>query len=144
MVAALACSASRAVAATLTKGTIELTPSTTFARASFSFSGADAGTLTLLSTTTEIGYCVTDHFEQGGGLLVDYESIDLPGQSSESATSLGLIAGVVYNFASGGQTIPFARGGGVPEQLGALSAGEETTVIAPALEVGLRYLVGSS
>jgi hypothetical protein len=136
---------SPAGAATLGKGTVELTPSVLFSRTSFSFSGADAGNLTVLSASTTLGYCMTDHFEVVGGLLVDYQSFDFPASPSESATSLGLTGGVIYNFSSGGQMIPFARVAvGFASNSGALSAGEETTVIAPALEAGLRYLVGSS
>lgn len=132
-------------AATLEKGTLELTPALSFTRNSFSVSGSDAGSLTILTASGLLGYCVTDHFEVVGGLLVNYQSIEVPGFGSESATSLGLLGGVQYNFSSGGETIPFVRGAlGIVTNSGNLSAGDQTTVIAPSLLAGLRMLVGAS
>jgi len=144
-IATMACGASQVAAATLEKGTIELTPSLGFSRNSFSYSGSDAGSLTTLTANGLIGYCITDHVELGGGLLINYQSADIPGFGSESATSLGVVGGMQYNFSSGGQTIPFVRGAiGVVTNSGNLSAGDRTTVIAPAISAGLRVLVGSA
>jgi len=134
-----------ASAATLEKGTIELTPSLGFSRNSFSFSGSDVGSITVLSASGLLGYSVTDHVQLGGGLLVNHQAFSSPGSTSDSETSLGVIAGLQYNFSGGGQTIPFVRGAvGVATHSGNLSVGDKTTVIAPALSAGLRVLVGSS
>lgn len=141
----LAIVAAPAHPATLEKGTVELTPSLSFSHNSFSFSGSDAGSLTNMVGSAQVGYCVTDHFEIGGGLLVNYQSIDVPGFGSESATSLGLVGGVQYNFPSGGRTIPFVRGSlGILTNSGSLASGDQTTLIAPSLLAGLRVLVGNS
>ena len=138
--------ASLAGAATLEKGTVEFIPSLGFNRHSLSFNGADLGTLTNFNADGFVGYCITNHFELGGGLLVNYDSFDNPFTGSENSTSIGFTGGAQYNFSSGGQTIPFARAAiGVVTNSGSFSAlGEETTVIAPMLQAGLRLLVGSS
>ena len=131
--------------AAFSAGTIEFTPSLAFARNSFSFSGNDAGSNTILTASGELGYFVNPNFELGGGLLVDYQSAEAPGFPSQSATSLGLVGGVQYNFTSGGNTIPFVRGAvGIATNSGSGSAGDQTTLIAPIVSVGMRVLVGSS
>ena len=145
IVATMAWGSSALHAATLEKGTIELTPSLGFNRNSLSVSGTDVGTLTNFSASGEIGYCVTNHFEVGGGLLMTYQSIDDPISGSESSTAFGVIGGVQYNFSSAGQMVPFARAAiGILTNSGSLSVGEETSFIAPMLQAGIRLLVGTS
>jgi hypothetical protein len=136
---------STAGAATLREGTIELTPSLDFSHTSFSFLGSDAGSLTSLTGSGRLGYCLTRRVEVDGELLLDHTSIDPPGSPSVSGTSIGFGGGLTFNFASSGQTIPFLRFGlGILTNSGDLSTGTETTFLAPAIEAGLRVLVGSS
>ena len=145
VVIALAGGGSLVNGATLEKGTVELTPAVSFSHNSFSFSGNDAGSTTILTGSGILGYCITNNFEVLGGLLVDYFSDDSPSGPSESATSLGLLGGIQYNFSSGGQTIPYARGAiGILTNSGQLAFGDQTTILAPIFQVGMRVLVGST
>jgi hypothetical protein len=141
----LAIAPSIATAATLREGTVELAPSMSLTRTSLSFLGSDAGSITSITGSARLGYCLTNRVEIDGELLVDHTSIDPPGSPSENATSIGIGGGLTFNFASSSQTIPFLRFGlGILTNSGDLSAGTETTVLAPVIEGGLRVLVGSS
>ena len=136
--------ASRANAATLSKGTVELVPTLNFSRSSYSFQNSDAGSITTLVGSGRLGYCLSDRVEVDGGLLINHLSVDDPGTGSENATSFGLTGGVTLNFATSGNTVPFLRLGlGVLSNSGELT-GDETTFLAPVLEGGLRLMIGSA
>ena len=137
--------ATDAKAATLSKGTLELTPSLAFSHSSFSVSGSSAGSFSNLQSSTVIGYCFTDMVEIGGGLLVSHQSLDSQGGASTNATGIGLIGGVELNFASAGRMVPFVRGAfAIVRNSGDPAPSSETTFIAPALTAGLKLLVGNT
>lgn len=141
---AIAIGPSIASAATLREGTVELTPSMSLTRTSLSFLGSDAGSVTSVTGSARLGYCLTHRVEVDGELLVDHTSIDPPGGPSANGTSIGIGGGLTFNFASASQTIPFLRFGlGILTNSGDLSAGTETTFLAPVIEGGLRVMVGS-
>ena len=76
--------------------------------------------------------------------MINHQAYSEPGVGSASATSIGLTGGVQYNFVSGGRVVPYLR-----SALGFVNnsrdvPGIETTFIAPLLQGGLRWLVGSS
>jgi hypothetical protein len=122
--------------AALDKGTFEVSPSVSFAHSSYSSSGAGSADVTTFTANGLIGYCASNRLEVLGTVVLNHLSF-----AGESATSGGLTVGVGLNFPSGGSTVPYLRG-----QVGFLtnSGGGETTTIIPALEGGLRVMVGSA
>ncbi len=140
-------SATPSQSADLGKAAIELNPSLAYSHNSVSgFSGLDF-TTTSLDISGLVGYFVSDMVELGGGLLVTYESVDYEGLvgGAQSATAAGLIGGIALNFASSNNVVPFVRGSvGFLSNSGDLYIDNETTVIAPLLEGGLRVMVGRS
>ena len=131
--------------AVLGKGTIELTPSLGFTHNALTFKGSGAGGITHLTAIALLGYCLTDRFEIGGGLLMEHQSLSFPGTTTEKATSIGVTSGLQFNAGRSGRMLPFVRAAiGVATNSGVLSPGNRTTLIAPILQVGLRVVAGSS
>jgi hypothetical protein len=122
--------------APLEKGSCELSPAVSFAHSSFSASGAGSADLTTFTANGLVGYCVSSRVELLGTVLLNHVSFE-----GESDTSGGLTFGVGFNFPSGGRTVPYIRA-----EAGFLTnvGGGETTTIIPALEGGLRVMVGSA
>ena len=134
----------RARAAVLDQGTIELTPSLGFTRSSLAFKGSNAGSITHVSASARAGYCVTHRFEIDAGMLMEHQAVSFPGAISEQATLIGATAGVQFNAPHGGRMLPFVRGAiGMATNSGVLSPGKETTLFAPILQAGLRVLAGT-
>lgn len=138
-VAALAVPAAPAEGASagIPAGSIEFSPTVTFSHSNFRREGyGNVETSTQLTASPTLGYCVSDHWEVNGGLLMRHHS-----ENGASDTALGATAGLAYNFAPQGSFIPFASVG-----FGALFydgfSMDDTAVLAPTLTGGVRVLVG--
>jgi len=144
--ALLAAQAGSASAQGLGAGIIEVSPSFLISHASSSQSSVGFNSSsTTVALNTGVGYCFTRSFEVQGTILIDHLSQDLPGTPGGGfdVTQAGLSGGVTYNFPASGMTIPFARA-----ELGFLVnsndfvGGDETSLIAPSLTLGLRVMTG--
>ena len=124
---------------TVPAGTIEFSPSVSYSHWNMKREGyGNVDTFTKLEITPTIGYCVSDHYEVTGGFMTRHES-----DNGMSQTALGTTAGLTYNFNPQGGFIPFASVG-----FGALFYDgfhlDNTAVLAPMINAGVRVLVGSS
>jgi len=124
---------------TVPAGTIEFSPSVSYSHWNMKREGyGNVDTFTKLEITPTLGYCVSDHFEVTGGFMTRHES-----SNGNSETALGTTAGVIYNFNPQGGFVPFASLG-----FGALFYDgfhlDNTAVLAPMVNAGVRVLVGSS
>src|SRR5215510_10643543 len=91
-----------ATAAQIAPGSIELSPTVSFSHSNFKREGyGNVDTFTELNVTPLVGFCVSDHFEVNGGVLVRHQS-----QPGSSQTGFGATAGVTYNFSRQGTLIP--------------------------------------
>src|SRR5262245_43656100 len=132
-------------AATLARGTFELSPSFSFTQTYLSFDGNAIGTITNLRIDGEVGYCVSNLVEIGGTAIVGHSSFDPEAASASSLTSEGLALGLGINFATAGNVVPFVRGAvGLLAYSGDIAIGKETSVLAPILDAGIRLMVGGS
>jgi hypothetical protein len=124
---------------TVPAGTIEFSPSVSYSHWNMKRQGyGNVDTFTKLEITPTIGYCVSDHYEVTGGFMTRHES-----QPGSSDTALGTTAGLTYNFNPQGGFIPFASlGFGVLFYDGFHL--DNTAVLAPMVNAGMRVLVGSS
>jgi hypothetical protein len=124
---------------TVPAGTIEFSPSVSYSHWNMKRQGyGNVDTFTKLEITPTIGYCVSDHYEVTGGFMTRHES-----QPGSSDTALGTTAGLTYNFNPQGGFIPFASlGFGVLFYDGFHL--DNTAVLAPMVNAGVRVLVGSS
>lgn len=124
---------------TVPAGTIEFSPSVSYSHWNMKREGyGNVDTFTKLEITPTIGYCVSDHYEVTGGFMTRHES-----QPGSSDTALGTTAGLTYNFNPQGGFIPFASlGFGVLFYDGFHL--DNTAVLAPMVNAGMRVLVGSS
>jgi hypothetical protein len=110
-------------------GSIEFSPTVTFSHSNFRREGyGNVETSTQLTASPTLGYCVSDHWEVTGGLLMRHHS-----ENGVSDTALGASAGLGYNFSPQGAFIPFASVG-----FGALFydgfSMDETAVLAPTTD----------
>ena len=126
-----------AVGGGIPSGSIEFSPTVTFSHSNFRREGyGNVETSTQLTASPTLGYCVSDHWEVTGGLLMRHFS-----ENGSSDTALGASAGLGYNFSPQGSFIPFANVG-----FGALFydgfSMDATAVLAPTLTAGVRVLVG--
>ena len=124
---------------TVPSGTVEFSPSVSYSHWNVKREGyGNVDTFTKLEITPTIGYCVSDHYEVTGGFMTRHES-----SNGMSETALGTTAGLTYNFSPQGGFIPFASVG-----FGALFYDgfhlDNTAVLAPMINAGVRVLVGSS
>ena len=124
---------------TVPSGTVEFSPSVSYSHWNVKREGyGNVDTFTKLEITPTIGYCVSDHYEVTGGFMTRHES-----SNGMSETALGTTAGLIYNFNPQGGFIPFASVG-----FGALFYDgfhlDNTAVLAPMINAGVRVLVGSS
>lgn len=123
----------------LNEGSIEFSPMVSFSHQNFKREGyGNVETSTRLDITPTVGFCVSRHYEVTGAFLTRHTSVN-----GTSDTALGASAGLIYNFSSKGDVIPFASVG-----FGALFYGgfalDETAVLAPMVSGGIRVLVGST
>jgi len=124
---------------TVPSGTVEFSPSVSYSHWNVKREGyGNVDTFTKLEITPTIGYCVSNHYEVTGGFMTRHES-----SNGMSETALGTTAGLIYNFNPQGGFIPFASVG-----FGALFYDgfhlDNTAVLAPMINAGVRVLVGSS
>jgi len=124
---------------TVPAGTIEFSPSVSYSHWNMKREGyGNVDTFTKLEITPTLGYCVSNHYEVTGGFMTRHES-----SNGMSETALGTTAGLVYNFNPQGGFIPFASVG-----FGVLFYDgfhlDNTAVLAPMINAGVRVLVGSS
>jgi len=128
-----------AEAAQIAPGSIEFSPTVSFSHSNFKREGyGNVDTFTELNATPLVGFCVSDHFEVNGGVLVRHQSTN-----GDSQTGFGATAGVTYNFSRQGNLIPFGSVG-----FGSLFYDgftlNNTAVLFPTISAGARVLVGSS
>jgi len=128
-----------AAGAQLAPGSIEFSPTVSFSHSNFKREGyGNVDTFTELNATPLVGFCISDHFEVNGGVLVRHQS-----SNGDSQTGFGATAGMTYNFSRQGSLIPFASVG-----FGSLFYDgfmlDNTAVLFPTISAGARVLVGSS
>jgi hypothetical protein len=129
----------RALADQIATGSIEFAPAVSFSHSNFKREGyGNVETTTELNVSPTIGYCLSDHYEVTGGLLVRHTAAN-----GTSDTALGATAGLTYNFSRQGGVIPFASLGFGTLFYDGFSL-DQTAVLAPMLTGGIRMLVGSS
>jgi len=137
--AAIAATPNSAAAAQIAPGSIEFAPTVSYSYSNLKREGyGNVDTFSELNATPLIGYCVSDHFEVNGGMLVRHQSTN-----GDSQTGFGATAGVTYNFSRQGNLIPFGSVG-----FGSLFYDgftlDNTAVLFPTISGGARVLVGSS
>lgn len=120
-------------------GSFEISPTVAYSHENLKREGyGGVDNFSRLDFTPTIGYCISNHYEVTGGLITRYESTN-----GASATSVGAIAGLTYNFNPSGTMIPFASAG-----FGTMFNGgfnfSEPAVIAPSLACGVRVLAGDT
>lgn len=121
------------------QGSFELSPTVSYSHENLKREGyGGVDNFTRLDFMPSIGYCVSNHYEVTGGMIIRHES-----QNGTSDTSVGALAGLTYNFNASGNMIPFASVG-----FGTLFNGgfdfSEPAVIAPTLAGGVRVLAGDT
>ena len=124
-------------AGTLGSGTTEFTPSVAFNRSTFTpAGGGTSGSTTHLNLSGQIGRCLTDRLELGGGLLYQRR-----GETGTSRNALGASGGATLNFATEGSVVPFLSGG-----VGVLSystqGSSDRALLLPMVRAGFRTLMG--
>lgn len=122
----------------LSAGSVELSPRVSFSHANLKREGyGNVDTFTQLELNPTIGFCLTDHHELTGGMILRHAS-----SNGTSEQTVGAEAGYLYNFSPQGSTIPFAGiSFGVLFYDGFMF--EDTAVLAPDLTAGVRMLVGN-
>ena len=142
--ATISCGASIVYSSTLTRGTVEVSPWLAFSHNYFWFEDRTTERTSTLATGGMLGYCISDHLEIGGGLLMNYVHNGSLSSDIRPERSVGFTGDVQYNFADIGPTVPFIRGAiGMLPNRGDPPDGR-TSLFAPILQVGLRQLLGSS
>lgn len=140
-VVAAACGAGEAKSSAhqLSAGSVELTPKVSFSHSNMKREGyGNIDNTTEFDFTPTIGFCLTDHYEVTGGTLVRHFQ-----SGGTNDTDVGIQTGVIYNFNPKGAVIPFAGlGFGVLFEEGFTF--DNTAVLAPDLQAGVRALVGNS
>jgi hypothetical protein len=143
LLAALALPASARAAASghsqVAQGSFEISPTITYSHENLKREGyGGVENFSRLDFTPTLGYCVSNHYEVTGGMIIRHESVN-----GSSDTSVGAVAGLTYNFNASGNMIPFASVG-----FGALFNGgfdfSEPAVLAPTLAAGVRVLAGDT
>jgi hypothetical protein len=120
-------------------GAVELSPAVSFNHENLKRDGyGGVDNFTQLDFTPTIGYCITNHYEVTGGMLIQHQS-----QNGSSATAVGALAGVTYNFNPSGSLVPFA-GLGFGNMFDGGFSFDQPAVILPNLTAGLRVLAGGS
>jgi len=129
------------------KGSVEIAPSAAYAYNKLSFRGNDDGAVTGAFVDVLVGYYVTDMIQVGGSVLVEHSSIDPPPGAGATSTrsSFGLDAGVQVNFPASGNVVPFVRAAaGFASNSGSGAFGTESTILAPIVAGGIRWMVGDA
>jgi hypothetical protein len=128
-----------AAANQVSAGSVELTPKIAFTHSNMKREGyGNIDNTTQFDFTPTIGFCLSDHYEVTGGAIVRHFQ-----SGGTNNTNVGVTTGLIYNFNPKGSLIPYAGAGfGVLFEEGFTF--DNTAVLAPDLQVGLRALVGNS
>jgi hypothetical protein len=128
-----------AVANQVSAGSVELSPKVSFTHSNLKREGyGNIDNTTEFNFTPTIGFCLSDHYEVTGGAIVRHFQ-----SGGTNDTNVGVVTGLTYNFNPRGSLIPYAGAGfGVLFEEGFTF--NDTAVLAPDLQVGLRALVGNS
>jgi hypothetical protein len=123
----------------VSRGSVELSPKFSFTHSNLKREGyGNIERATEFTLTPTIGYCISDHYEVTGGAIVRHFQ-----SGGTNSTNVGITTGLIYNFNPKGSLIPYAGAGfGVLFEEGFTF--DNTAVLAPDLQVGLRALVGNS
>ena len=136
---------STAMAAELTKGTVEFTTAGAFSYQSYSYDGTDLGSETTVNVAGEAAYSVTNHVALSGGLVFQHDGNSPEGVDGTNQSSFGPQAGVRYHFTTSSNIVPFVEG-----KLGLLAyTGDgyddaSTTLWLPSVGGGMRVMIGES
>ena len=129
----------RATAQQLAPGSVELAPRVSFSHWNVKREGyGNVDNFTQFSFSPAMGVCLTQHHEILAGVLVRHEAVNGTGN-----TRLGALAGYQYNFSPQGGLIPFA-GIGFGMNFGEGFTFDQSSLVAPALTAGIRFLVGNA
>jgi hypothetical protein len=132
-------------AAALDKGSVELEAGLGFDHAGYSSDGEAVGTLTRFDGSVGAAYSVTRMFQLGGGVLVSTTSYSPEGGESSSDHAFGGFADVTANFRTPNGLRPFVRVGVGAESFGGDDyETSQTSLLAPMVRTGLRFLVGDA
>jgi hypothetical protein len=131
-------------AAEIEKGTVEVTTQSFFSYASYSPDSGSDVTVTTINIDAGVGYFATSLLEVMGGIVVLHQGLDEEGGGSFSTTDFGVAGALRLNFATSGTAVPFLGAGLGIVTHGGDTDNDETTLIAPSVEAGVRFLVGSS
>jgi len=120
-------------------GGVELTPKVSFTHSNMKREGyGNIDNTTQFDFAPTIGFCLSDHYEVTGGAIVRHFQ-----SGGTNNTNVGITTGLIYNFSPKGSLIPYVGAGfGVLFEEGFTF--DNTAVLAPDLQVGLRALVGNS
>ncbi len=128
-----------ASAALVGAGAIEINPKVSFSHSNLKREGyGNVDNFTDLELAPTIGYCLNDRFEVTSGVEIRHQS-----DNGTSATALGVLAGLTYNFRPQGSIVPFV-GLGFGTLFTSGFTFDNTAVLAPALSGGMRVLVGDA
>jgi hypothetical protein len=128
-----------ATANQVSRGSIELTPKFSFTHSNLKREGyGNIDNATEFNFAPSIGFCLSDRYEVTGGAIVRHFQ-----SGGTNNTNVGVTTGLIYNFNPKGSLIPYAGAGfGVLFEEGFTF--DNTAVLAPDLQVGLRALVGNA
>jgi hypothetical protein len=131
--------ATPAPASQVAAGSVELSPKVSFTHSNLKREGyGNIDNTTEFDFTPTIGFCLSDRYEVTGGAIVRHFQ-----SGGTNDTDVGVQTGLIYNFRPKGSLIPYAGAGfGVLFQEGFTF--DNTAVIAPVLQGGLRALVGNA
>jgi len=123
----------------VSSGSVEFSPKVSFSHSNMKREGyGNLDTFTELDLNPTLGFCVTEHWEVTGGMLVRHSQAN-----DMKETNLGATAGAIYNFSPKGSIIPFV-GAGFGVLFNGGFAFDNTAVLAPDLTGGVRVLVGNA
>ena len=123
----------------LVPGAVEISPKVSFSHWNVKREGyGNVDNFTQLDFTPTVGFCLTAHHEVTVGATIQHEA-----QNGAGNTRLGAVTGYQYNFITRGGVIPYA-GIGMGANFGEGSTFEGTSLVAPLLTGGMRFLVGTA
>jgi hypothetical protein len=128
-----------AAGAQLEQGTWELSGSAAWTTSSYKHEGySDSYTMTVLSISPAIGYFFAEGIEFRASFPVLFQS-----DENYNATQFGLEGDVLYHFISSGSSTTFLGVGvGMAKATDSRDSNYDTTLIAPAVYLGMRSFFG--
>ena len=129
----------RASADPFTRGTLEISPSLSFNRSTYTpVGGGDALSTTHIDLSAGVGRFVSPRWELEGALLVQHRD-----ESGVARNGFGASAAAIVNSPAKGNVIPFFSVG-----LGGLSYSNngqsDRTILLPILRAGFRTMIGDT